>query len=272
MLIWNSSATDAPTEKILNRKPVPKSAPLFTPTMWKMIIGQSIYQLVVTFTLHFAGARILDYDMTDTAKVAQLRTIVFNTFVWMQIFNEFNNRRLDNNFNIFEGMLKNYWFMGINCIMVGGQIMIIFVGGEAIRVVRLDPTQWGICLLCAIFCVPWAVVLRCIPDRYAVIAIDVVSKVFMVVWTPFAKSVKFVFSPVTKTFRAIGRVSKRTTRKVFKKGKTSDDSETKQNVDEEAQLPEAKDEKSANSSAPPDLPPITLTAPNTPHMVGACGV
>jgi Ca2+-transporting ATPase len=227
-----------------------------------MIIGQSIYQLVVTFTLHFAGGQILNYDMADKHKVDQLKTIVFNTFVWMQIFNEFNNRRLDNNFNIFEGMLKNYWFMGINCLMVGGQIMIIFIGGAAIKVVRLDLTQWGICLLCAVFCVPWAVVLRCIPDRYAVIAIDFVSKIFMFVWTPFAKSMKFVFSPVTKTCRAISRVSKRITKKVFRKGKPSDDAETKRNDDEEAQLPEAKNEKSATNSAPHGLPPITLTAPN----------
>jgi len=44
----------------------------------------------------------------------ELNTMVFNTFVWMQIFNELNNRRLDNKFNIFEGMFKNYWFLSIN--------------------------------------------------------------------------------------------------------------------------------------------------------------
>merc|ERR1712230_288790 len=52
----------------------------------------------------------------------ELSTMVFNTFVWMQIFNEFNNRRLDNKFNIFTGIHRNYFFIGINCIMVGAQI------------------------------------------------------------------------------------------------------------------------------------------------------
>lgn len=55
--------------------------------MWKMIIGQAIFQLVATLILHFAGAHILDYTTED--EIAQLKTLVFNTFVWMQIFNEF---------------------------------------------------------------------------------------------------------------------------------------------------------------------------------------
>jgi len=82
-------ATDPPTRSMLNRKPDPKSAPLITLRMWKMILGQSVYQLVITFVLHFAGSRIFDWE----SKV--MNTVVFNTFVWMQIFNEVNNRRLD---------------------------------------------------------------------------------------------------------------------------------------------------------------------------------
>ena len=80
-------ATDPPPPSILNRKPEPKSAPLITLTMWKMIIGQSIFQLVVTFILYFAGASIFGYD-TDLEH-EQLDTLVFNTFVWMQIFNQY---------------------------------------------------------------------------------------------------------------------------------------------------------------------------------------
>ncbi|KAI5288740.1 plasma membrane calcium, partial [Ascosphaera aggregata] len=141
-------ATDAPTEKILDRKPTPKSASLFTTTMWKMIVGQAIYQLAVTFVLYFAGAKILKYDVArDSHLQKQLDTIVFNTFVWMQIFNEFNSRRLDNKLNIFEGALKNYWLMGITAIMVGGQILIVFVGAEALQVTRIDGDQWAISLV-----------------------------------------------------------------------------------------------------------------------------
>lgn len=80
-------ATDGPGPTILNRKPEPKSAPLITTTMWKMIIGQAIYQLVVTFILYFAGNSILSYQTTREKN--QLHTVVFNTFVWMQIFNQY---------------------------------------------------------------------------------------------------------------------------------------------------------------------------------------
>lgn len=82
-------ATDPPRQSILDRKPDPKSAPLITINMWKMILGQAVYQLVVTFTLHFAGGKILGYDMNDPAKHDELKTLVFNTFVWMQVFNQY---------------------------------------------------------------------------------------------------------------------------------------------------------------------------------------
>jgi len=80
-------ATDPPTRNILNRKPEKKSAPLITLNMWKMIIGQAIFQLVVTFVLNFGGQKIFSYDSEHEKK--QLRTLVFNTFVWMQIFNQY---------------------------------------------------------------------------------------------------------------------------------------------------------------------------------------
>lgn len=80
-------ATDAPTPEILDRKPTPKSASLISLNMWKMIIGQAVFQLVVTFVMNFAGENILNYS--GQAQERELRTMVFNTFVWMQIFNEF---------------------------------------------------------------------------------------------------------------------------------------------------------------------------------------
>jgi Ca2+-transporting ATPase len=79
-------ATDPPTESILDRKPDPKSAPLISITMWKMIIGESLYQLAITLLLYYGSYSILSYQ-SDREK-AQVPTLVFNTFVWMQIFNQ----------------------------------------------------------------------------------------------------------------------------------------------------------------------------------------
>jgi P-type Ca2+ transporter type 2C len=86
-------ATDPPDHSVLHRKPDPKSYPLINIAMWKMIIGQSIYQVAVTLILYFGGAAILSYHTAQ--ETAQLQTLVFNTYVWMQIFNMYKYVRLE---------------------------------------------------------------------------------------------------------------------------------------------------------------------------------
>ena len=160
-------ATDPPTPSILDRKPDKKSAPLIGTRMGKMIIGQAICQLAITFVLNFAGASLLGYDMSDKHQEKQLHTLVFNTFVWLQIFNELNNRRLDNRLNIFEGILRNYFFLAINLIMIGGQVLIIFVGGEAFRIVPLNGKEWGLSIGLGAISLPWGALIRKFPDEWA---------------------------------------------------------------------------------------------------------
>ncbi|GAB7365547.1 hypothetical protein MBLNU230_g6619t1 [Neophaeotheca triangularis] len=152
-------ATDPPTRKILNRKPDPKSAPLISLRMWKMIIGQAIYQLIITFILYYAGTTMFHFDEEH------IQTLVFNTFTWMQIFNAFNNRRLDNNFNIFEGIHRNLFFVGILCVMIGGQVLIIFVGGAAFRITHQNKDQWAIAIVCGAVSLLVGVVVRLVPDE-----------------------------------------------------------------------------------------------------------
>lgn len=80
-------ATDPPQDSILDRKPEPRKNFIITPTMWKMILGQAAYQLAITMLLYYGGPHgilPLDYQPSD----AQISTLVFNTFVWMQIFNQ----------------------------------------------------------------------------------------------------------------------------------------------------------------------------------------
>ncbi|KAM3071240.1 plasma membrane calcium [Clarireedia jacksonii] len=157
-------ATDPPTPSILDRKPDPKSAPLITMTMWKMIFGQAIYQLVITLILYFGSKSVLSY--TSPRELEQLPALVFNTFVWMQIFNQWNNRRLDNKFNIFEGVTKNWFFIGINVVMIGGQVMIMFVGGRAFNIKRrLNAAQWAYSIVLGFLSIPAGACIRLIPDE-----------------------------------------------------------------------------------------------------------
>jgi Ca2+-transporting ATPase len=80
-------ATDPPVDSVLDRKPERKGSSIISTTMWKMIIGQAIYQLLITFLLYFGSPGILPaYD--PDVKPDEIQTLVFNTFVWMQIFNQ----------------------------------------------------------------------------------------------------------------------------------------------------------------------------------------
>ncbi|VUC35739.1 unnamed protein product [Clonostachys rosea] len=151
-------ATDRPTGSLLHRKPEPRTASIITLPMWKMIIGQSIFQLIVCFVLWFAGPSFLDYPESE------LRTFIFNVFVFMQIFKLVNSRRIDNQLNIFEGLHRNYWFMLMMSIMTAGQLIIIFFGGDAFVVVRITGTQWAISVVIGFFSIPIGVLIRLFPD------------------------------------------------------------------------------------------------------------
>lgn len=229
-------ATDPPTEKILDRPPQPKRAPLITTNMWKMIIGQSIFQLAVTFVLYFAGSRIFT-SYSD----AELRSIIFNTFVWMQIFNEFNNRRLDNKFNIFEGLHRNMFFIAINILMVGLQVVIIFVGGQAFSIVSggITGKQWAICLVLAFLSLPWAIAVRLFPDPW------------------FAKIAKVVGHPVVIVYRALGRFFSCVGRVVFRRNKKTPGEKTAAGEDVEGQT-ESSSPMQENESAES---PVVVVSP-----------
>ncbi|KAI9850217.1 MAG: hypothetical protein M1838_005987 [Thelocarpon superellum] len=155
-------ATQPPTRTILDRKPEPKTAPLISITMWKMIICQAIYQLGITFLIYFGGTTILSYG--SEREQLQLPTLVFNVFVWMQIFNQLNCRRLDNKFNVLEGLTSNYFFIAINVIMIGGQVIICFFGGAAFSIHRLNTAQWLYSLILGALSIPIGVLIRLIPD------------------------------------------------------------------------------------------------------------
>jgi hypothetical protein len=114
-------ATDPASLKSLERKPEKKSAPLLSVDMYKRILGHSVYQTIITLIFHFLGAKILGFHHENEADLQKqhdkiVQTLVFNIFVFAQIFNSINSRRLDNKLNIFEGVLKNYYFMGITLL------------------------------------------------------------------------------------------------------------------------------------------------------------
>jgi P-type Ca2+ transporter type 2C len=153
-------ATDPPTLALLDRAPVPKSAPMITFPMWKMIFGQAILQLSILTTMSFAGPQLTGWTGQT------LRTVIFNTFMWLQFFNEINCRRLDNRFNVFEGIHKNLFFIIIMCTITVGQILIINFGGAAFSTTRLNFQQWLVSVSLGLISLPSGALIRLIPDAY----------------------------------------------------------------------------------------------------------
>ncbi|SPJ72241.1 probable calcium P-type ATPase NCA-3 [Fusarium torulosum] len=176
-------ATDPPTGSLLHREPEARTAPLITITMWKMIIGQSIYQLIVCFVLWFGRNSILGYEERV------VRSLIFNIFVFMQIFKLINSRRIDNKLNIFEGLHRNHLFMLMMVIMAAGQIIIIFFGGDAFVVTRLNGVQWGISLVLGFLSIPIGVLIRLFPDAWFGAMVNVLAKLWPS-WIRFSRKKK----------------------------------------------------------------------------------
>lgn len=156
-------ATDPATEALLNRKPDKKTAPLFSVDMYKMILMQSVYQIAIILIFHFLGLDFLNLPHTFEGE-RTLKTLVFNAFVFAQIFNSVNCRRLDNKLNIFEGITKNRYFIVITLIEIGIQVLIVFVGNAAFTVRRIGGREWGISLALGFVSIPWGAVIRCMPN------------------------------------------------------------------------------------------------------------
>ncbi|EPQ30117.1 uncharacterized protein PFL1_02234 [Pseudozyma flocculosa PF-1] len=160
-------ATDPAHPGLLDRKPDRRNAPLISTDMWKMIVGQSIYQFTVILVLHFAGHKLLnltsDIPAVQDNMDVELSALVFNTYVWCQLFNQVNSRSLGRGLNIFDQIWKNPWFIGIMLIEIGLQVLIMFVGGVAFQVTDLKGRDWAISIVVGAVSWPLAVLIRLIP-------------------------------------------------------------------------------------------------------------
>ncbi|KAJ1911892.1 plasma membrane calcium [Mycoemilia scoparia] len=158
-------ATDPPTNRLLDRLPERKDAPLITFHMWKMILIQACYQIAISFLTLYTADNLFDLDSSDNEDYMVIRTIVFNSFVWMQLFNEFNSRSLGNSLNVFYNLHRNLFFIGIVVFSAFIQVLIIQFGGAAFKTRGLDGQQWAYCIIAGALSLAIGVVVRLIPDR-----------------------------------------------------------------------------------------------------------
>ncbi|XP_072328722.1 plasma membrane calcium-transporting ATPase 2 isoform X4 [Scyliorhinus torazame] len=162
-------ATEPPSEALLMRKPYGRNKPLISRTMMKNILGHGIYQLTVIFTLLFAGETIFNIDSGRNAPLhappSEHYTIIFNTFVLMQLFNEINARKIHGEKNVFDGIFRNPIFCSIVFGTFAIQILIIQFGGKPFSCIPLQIDQWLWCIVLGVGELLWGQVISSIPTN-----------------------------------------------------------------------------------------------------------
>ncbi|RVW23005.1 putative calcium-transporting ATPase 13, plasma membrane-type [Vitis vinifera] len=149
-------ATEQPTKELMEKPPVGRKEPLISNVMWRNLLAQALYQIAILLTLQFKGQSI--FGVSQKVK----DTLIFNTFVLCQVFNEFNARKLEKK-NVFKGLHKNKLFLGIIGITIILQVVMVEFLKKFADTERLDWGQWGACIGIAAASWPIGWVVKCIP-------------------------------------------------------------------------------------------------------------
>ena len=164
-------ATEDPTEALLDRKPYSREASILTPMMKLNIISQSIFQISTLTIIIFYGDYIfgvpsdrnLEHFMWNNVNGYHF-TIFFNIFVFMQVFNSINARKLQKDeLNVFTGILGNWLYILIQSIIIVGQIILVTFGGRAVRTHPLSLQQHSYCLGISAMTLVWGFIIKLLP-------------------------------------------------------------------------------------------------------------
>ena len=143
-------ATENPTDDLLKRRPYGRTKALISRHMWLFMIGHSIYQLTVLLVLVFAGAQLFDIETGIgkelRAAPTQHFTVVFNAFVFMQLFNEINARKIHGERNVFDKIWTNWIFLAVMIVQTSVQVIIVQFGSVVFGTAELGWDLWIWCV------------------------------------------------------------------------------------------------------------------------------
>ena len=128
-----------------------------------MILFQAAFQVAMNMLLLKLGPAIFHLKEYGHDRVL-MRTIIFNCFVFLQVFNELNCRRIDDGLNIFRGLHKNTSFLLVQVFVIVGQYLIVTFGGVAFKTVPLSWKYWLVCVLIGFLSIPVGIIIRLLPD------------------------------------------------------------------------------------------------------------
>jgi hypothetical protein len=95
----------------------------------------------------------------DFLKIASL---LFNTFIFAQIFNLVNSRRINDEYNVFEGLHKSTLFLIILAVIIFCQAMIINFLGYFFKVEPLQWNEWLVSIAIGSGAMIWSLIIRAV--------------------------------------------------------------------------------------------------------------
>ncbi|KAH7372481.1 hypothetical protein KP509_17G006500 [Ceratopteris richardii] len=153
-------ATEPPTDDLLLTPPVGQKEPLISNVMIRNLFIQAIYQIITLLILQFKGKEILKLKGSKATQINA--TIIFNSFVLCQLFNEVNARKLEE-LNIIKGLFRNKLFIMIVSSTAVLQVIIVEFLNKFASTVKLSWQHWLICLMIGSLSWPIALVGKLIP-------------------------------------------------------------------------------------------------------------
>jgi len=144
----------------MKRTPVGRKGNFISNIMWRNILGQAFYQFLVIWYLQTEGKWLFGIKGDNSDLV--LNTLIFNCFVFCQVFNEVSSREMER-INVFEGILKNNVFIAVLGSTVIFQFIIIQFLGDFANTIPLTLNQWIACICIGFIGMPIAAIVKMIP-------------------------------------------------------------------------------------------------------------
>jgi len=151
--------TEPPRAELLDRRPYARDASLISRPMWRNILCQSVYQLALLVFLLNQGPKLFDCEDGSTRHF----TILFNAFVFCQVFNEFNAREIGDRFDPIRSLSQSPMFLLVIFFTVISQWFIVEYGGDFTQTAPLSFDEWRLTVGLGAFSLPVGFLMRLIP-------------------------------------------------------------------------------------------------------------
>jgi len=130
-------ALEPPTDELFDQPPHGREEPLISRSMWISVMVIGLYMFAVLIVI------LITNIFVDTDDDTYRNTFLFNMFVWMQIWNEFNSRSTRFNRSPFTGLTKSFSFLWVVVAIALLQLIIVTVGGSVFSTVPLSIGDWA---------------------------------------------------------------------------------------------------------------------------------